>query len=605
LKTGFKRDAAPTAASAFTAHGFDPKIISDPERRVITGGRIGPDFSLAVADTEAGAVRFETETLSGIDQALEFPRRAPARPVAGLKGKQPRMKGARIRLARMIGILLVLTGCGGPRGTFADMPKEQKVLHSPLGQMGWYPDDPATLRKMLGEYLEDASERNLQNVQALLLPHAGYRYSGRVAAEALKQVAGRSFKRVIVLGPSHSVAMKDIASLPRATHYATVLGEIPLDLECMETLLESPRFENVSRAHRDEHSVQIEVPLLQAALRPGFRLVPVVVGQIGSGAAREMASALRPFLDAETLVVVSTDFTHYGPRFGYVPFRENIEHNLRKLDLDAFETIRRKDLPAFERYFQKTGITVCGRCPVMILLALLDPDAGVHKITYRTSGELTGDFHNSVSYLSAAFTDAWKTESGRTGSGQPSLSREDREHLLALARRSLAYYLEHGKTPDPDTLDHPVTPGMKQVMGAFVTLHKRGRLRGCIGEIVPRRALYLAVIDHAVNAGVHDPRFPPVTPDELPLLEFEISALTPPVPVNSPDQIQLGRHGIVLSKNGRNAVFLPQVAPEQGWDLDETLTHLSLKARLPADAWKRDAVFQVFEAIVFSEETVS
>lgn len=177
------------------------------------------------------------------------------------------------------------------------------------------------------------------------------------------------------------------------------------------------------------------------------------------------------------------------------------------------------------------------------------------------------------------------------------LNDEDKRRLLELARNTMTDFLSGRGKPEPIDL----TDGMKQIAGAFVTLHLHGMLRGCIGEITPYRELYKAVIDHAVNAAVHDPRFPPVTLVDLGELDLEISALTPPVAISSYNEIELGRHGIVLEKNGHSAVFLPQVAPEQGWTLAETLTHLSLKAGLPLAAWREDCRFEVFEAIVFGQ----
>jgi len=181
------------------------------------------------------------------------------------------------------------------------------------------------------------------------------------------------------------------------------------------------------------------------------------------------------------------------------------------------------------------------------------------------------------------------------------LSPQDKKRLLTLARRMLETYIKTGKKAAPEDLDVEITPGMRQTMGAFVTLTLNGQLRGCIGEIFPRRPLYEAVMERAIDAGVNDPRFRPVTEKELPLLGYEISALTPPVPVNSYQDIVIGKHGMVIQKNGYSAVFLPQVAPEQHWTLEETLTHLSLKAGLPADGWKEGASWTVFEAIVFSD----
>jgi AmmeMemoRadiSam system protein A len=142
---------------------------------------------------------------------------------------------------------------------------------------------------------------------------------------------------------------------------------------------------------------------------------------------------------------------------------------------------------------------------------------------------------------------------------------------------------------------------MKAPRGAFVTLKKNSRLRGCIGDIFPQRPLYKSIIINAIHACVNDRRFAPVSQDELKDITIEISALTVPAPIASPDKIRIGIDGVVLNKDGQSAVFLPQVAPEQGWNVDQMLTQLSLKARLAADGWKEGASFLVFQAEVFGE----
>jgi len=234
---------------------------------------------------------------------------------------------------------------------------------------------------------------------------------------------------------------------------------------------------------------------------------------------------------------------------------------------------------------------------------MLPEDSEAHLLRYDTSGRVVGDFENSVSYVSLAFTGRWKGEPMSTpASKEFTLNDEEKQALLKLARGTIEHYLEHGRPPAPEDLGIAITPGMQQVAGAFVTLHKRGELRGCIGEIVPRRPVYQAIIEQAVNAAVNDYRFNPVTAAEVAGLQIEISVLTPPQDVKSYRDIVIGKHGMILSKQGRSAVFLPQVAPEQGWGIEETLTHLSLKAGLPPDAWREGASYKVFEAVVFSEE---
>ncbi len=184
------------------------------------------------------------------------------------------------------------------------------------------------------------------------------------------------------------------------------------------------------------------------------------------------------------------------------------------------------------------------------------------------------------------------------------LTESDKKELLILARSTLLYCFENSNQipTDPSDLNIIISDNMKQIMGAFVTLHSDGNLRGCIGEIVPRRELFKVVMDHSINSAIYDSRFNPVQLQELPSLKFEISALTKPETVDSYRDIIIGKHGIVLDKSGRSAVFLPQVAPEQKWDLETTLNHLSHKAGLSMGDWKNEASFSVFEAIVFSEE---
>jgi AmmeMemoRadiSam system protein B/AmmeMemoRadiSam system protein A len=477
----------------------------------------------------------------------------------------------------------------------------KRVLDSPLAGQ-WYPADKAVLEAEIDGYMNGADAPALDGVMALILPHAGYRYSGPVAAYGVKQVVGRVFKRVVVMGPSHRVPMENCASVPEYTDYATPLGSVPLDTEFIQALKQHSHFRTVRGAHEGEHSVQIEVPLLQRALGT-FTLVPIVVGQLDEETTRSMGAILAGLIGPDTLVVASSDFTHYGPNYRYLPFRDNVQENLKKMDLGAWDCIEKKDLSAFHAYIEKTGATVCGESPIGLLLAMAPKEARPHLLKYDTSGHITSDWTNSVSYLSIAFTGTWNAGEPVKAAphASPSLTEEDQKQLLALARGTLEFAVRIGGMPKPDDFGIKVTPGMEQVMGAFVTLHQHGQLRGCIGEIFPRRPLFKAVMENAINAGLKDPRFEPVTVNELPMLEYEISALTPPRAVDSYKDIIIGRDGMVIEKLGRSAVYLPQVAPEQGWDLPTTLSHLSQKAGLPADAWKEGASFTVFQAIVIHE----
>jgi AmmeMemoRadiSam system protein B/AmmeMemoRadiSam system protein A len=475
---------------------------------------------------------------------------------------------------------------------------ETQVLKSELAGM-WYSDDPEELAREIDVYLAAVEAGPANQVMALLLPHAGYRYSGMVAAHGVKQVEGQSFSRVVVIGPSHRVALMDAVSIPDISAIETPLGQIAIDRDLVERLWEDDLFESHLHAHTHEHSVQIELPFLQRALGD-FKLVPMVCGQLGEVAAKRIAATLLDHIDEETLVVISSDFTHYGRTFDYIPFRDDIQENLRNLDLGAFKEIEDKNLSGFIEYVHNTGATICGRSPIAILLAMLPVEARVKLLKYDTSGNLTGDWSHCVSYVSAAVTGSWTASCSDGIHCEPELelSASDKVGLLSLARHSITRRIRN----DEPELNLEITPPMQDIMGAFVTLHKHGRLRGCIGEIFPRRELYEAVAEQAVNAAFHDPRFPRLCEEELDEIDIEISALTAPHRVHSYEDIEIGRHGIVLCKDSRSAVFLPQVAPEQGWGLVETLTHLAGKAGLGPNDWQDGCAFDVFEAIVFGEK---
>lgn len=476
----------------------------------------------------------------------------------------------------------------------------RRVFTSPLAG-DWYPDSEQAVTEQIDEYLSQVSEEPLEKVCALILPHAGYRWSGPTAAYGLQQIRNRSFDRVVVIGPSHRVAMENVASVPDFTHYATPLGQTPLDREFLVELRKHPEFQSVSAVHEGEHSVQIELPLLQHVLHD-FRFVPIVVGDLDRPTMRKMGRILGALVDSRTLVVASSDFTHYGADFGYVPFQDDVPKRLKELDDGAIKQVCNKDLDGLFDHIEKTGDTICGRCAIGVLLSMLPDDAVVHMLHYDTSGRALDDYSSSVSYCAFAVTGQWpETDRAASTAESHGLTANDQTRLLRLARATLTHMLADKEMPTAEQLGSQVTPAMTQVRGAFVTLHEDGRLRGCIGEITPTRPVYKAVMAQAVNAGLHDYRFPPVEPSELDRIDFEISVLTPAHSVASSSEIILGTHGIILKKAGHSAVFLPQVATEQGWDLATTLTHLSQKAGLPADAWQEGASFEVFEAIVFGE----
>ncbi|MCP4698951.1 MAG: AmmeMemoRadiSam system protein B [Gammaproteobacteria bacterium] len=470
----------------------------------------------------------------------------------------------------------------------------------------WYPGEAGKLKEHLEHLLSLADtatvrEKEKGAIRALISPHAGYMFSGFAAALGFKLVQEKKFRLVIVLGPAHRVRFK-VLSIVDADYYETPLGKVPLDTEAVGELRKHAMLTADPDAHRREHSIEMQLPFLQHVLAPGWKLVPILTGEMKQDDYALAAELLRPLADEHTLTVASGDFTHYGPNYGYLPFSPDnkIAARLRTLDMGAYESIQKLNAEKFFDYRAKTGITACAFGPTAILLNLAAPQTAVDLLRYYTSGEITKNYTNSVSYLAVAFRAEQAFASAAFSSEK--LSEAHMKQLHRLARQALEMAVSQGdsvlSSPVPDA--GRLSRLFAQKSGAFVTLKKDGELRGCIGYINPVKPLFRAVFENAVHAAIHDRRFRPVTAEEISELEVEVSVLTPPQPIASHQEFQTGRHGIILLKNGRQAVFLPEVAVEQGWNREQTLTYLSRKAGLPPDAWKEGASFQVFTSRKYS-----
>jgi len=268
----------------------------------------------------------------------------------------------------------------------------------------WYSASGAVLESEVKGYLDKAKPESPQGrIFAIISPHAGYRYSGQAAAYGYKLLENKTaIKRVIILAPSHHWGFRG-ASIMNVDYYETPIGNVSVDKPVVEELLKKEMFSSVPYADEQEHSLEIQLPFLQETLKD-FKIVPVVVGHLKGDDYDKIASQLKPYIDANTLVVASSDFTHFGYNFGYNPFSSNIKENLSKLDGGAADIIVKKDFPAFRKYLADTGITICGADPISILLKLLPANATGKRLAYYTSGDLTGDYSSTVSYVSIAFT---------------------------------------------------------------------------------------------------------------------------------------------------------------------------------------------------------
>lgn len=504
----------------------------------------------------------------------------------------------------------------------------------PMYAGSWYEADAEKLQTELRGYLAAASplvdskstapiagENNPleRPVLAVVVPHAGYMFSGRAAAYAYKAAQGQKVNRVWLLGPSHHVGFHG-AALPMAVTFSTPLGDLEVDRAIVDELKGYAMFQKLPEVHRVEHSLEMQLPYIRETFG-AVPIVPIVIGSLSDDSeVRMIAEILRGFVGQGDLVVVSSDFTHFGPRYDYQPFKENIRDNIRALDRQAFKHLARLDLDGFIKFQTDTKDTICGFYPCAVLAALLPEGARGTLLSYYTSQDVyKEEKENSVSYLTIAFSGGqWPASPGgsKKASDVIRLGPADREALLKLARGTLETYVRHRRVPAPDELGITVTKPMKQVLGAFVTLNKIPRpglatnpgamhagkeLRGCIGYIWPMKPLYQAVFDNTISACSRDHRFESVRVEELTDIRIEISVLTPPRRVSGYKEIALGRDGIVLFRDGRQSVFLPHVPGEFGWGLPETLTQLARKAGLGPDDWKEGAKFDVFQSEIFEE----
>jgi len=488
------------------------------------------------------------------------------------------------------------------------------VIRPPAVAGSFYPGDAKTLSAQVDDMLADAPVEGSAKPRAMIVPHAGYIYSGPTAAAAFRCFQGQEIHRVILLGPSHRMSFSG-GALPGVNIQAFEIptGSMKLDLSALETLRRNRAFQGPEAAHRGEHSLEVQLPFIKKVC-PDATLVPVLIGaSSGQEELQKIAKTIAPILDDNTVIVVSSDFSHFGAAYGWAPFPAGpeLQGRLFKLCSSTAELISRIEAGAFERQVEISGDTVCGRHPIYVLLQLLShalTQAEGKVLRVSSSGDRNGDYSQAVSYASILFSGRWHTwTEAAPVTGENQFSPRAARAIPKLARATLETLLGHGPEIADFYLESGDIPELKWPAGAFVTLNHRnlkpgtvGRLRACMGLMDSSQSLEDAVVDAAVSAS-RDPRFPRLKVEELQDLSIEVSVLSPTRSISSYEEIVLGRDGIVLSKGGRRAVFLPQVAIEQGWDLETTLAHLSRKAGLPVDGWKNGANFSVFRAHVFEE----
>lgn len=461
----------------------------------------------------------------------------------------------------------------------------------------FYPKDSIALALMLENLFAQAEPlATYQHPRAILVPHAGYPYSGKVAASGFLHIdPDMEFDNIFILASSHQQVFKG-ASVYTAGNYETPLGEIRVNRELAQQLVDnSDLFAFHEEAHAMEHSLEVEIPFLQYRLKKPFKIVPIVTGTQTLSDCKKMAKVLQPFFTTKNLFIISSDFSHYPKYADAVKADSRTGQAILKNSPSALiNAINYNASQGYENFLT----SICGWPAVLTLLYISgdDPSIETHHADYQNSGDVSGDHSRVVGYHAIVFSE----KKPPIMSQQFKLSGQDKEFLLDLARRTLEEYLETGEVANVNQKELNET--LQSKCGAFVTLKKKEMLRGCIGRFTSDEPLYSVVQKMAVSAATRDPRFPPVQEKELEDITVEISVLTPLQKIDSIDEIEMGRHGIYIKDGFRTGTFLPQVAHETGWTKEEFLGHCARdKAGIGWEGWKNADIY-IYEALVFNEK---
>jgi len=470
---------------------------------------------------------------------------------------------------------------------------ETLTVRQPAVAGQFYPGPPEELRQMVDEFVAEAAVPQLPGeVVAVVAPHAGYIYSGEVAAHSYALLKGRKFDRVVVIAPSHFEAF-EFNSVYSGDAYATPLGNVPVDKEFASRLAKAhPLIQLSTRGHapteqQGEHALEVQLPFLQEVLGQ-FKLVPIVMGDQNYETERALGVALAKMVKGtNTLIVASSDLSHY-----------HSYDEASKMDHKTLKAIEEWDYLSLSQNFSLRVWEACGGGPIVAtMIAAERLGAKQAKIlAYANTGDVTGDHSRVVGYGAVALLKSEK----RSAEAEPfSLGQKEKDALIALAKKSVETAVQERKLYEPSSSDFST---LQQERGVFVTLMEKGNLRGCIGLIAAEKPLYLGVRDAATSAALEDPRFSPVTAAELPALEYEISVLTPFHRVYDVKDVRVGRDGLLMIQGRSRGLLLPQVPTEFGWDRKTFLEQTCLKAGLPEHAWQDEATdIFAFSALVFNE----
>lgn len=456
----------------------------------------------------------------------------------------------------------------------------------PATQAGrFYEANPQVLEKEIRTYYQNLHLPQSDDISAIIVPHAGYYFSGLVAASAYTRLnPNHHYERIFLLGPSHYEWLDGASVNNQFDAYSTPLGNVKVDLQTANSLIESSSlFTCNPKAHDREHCLEVQLPFLQIRLKEVPPIVPIIISTNKLDDLKAIAKALKPYYNENNLFIISSDFSHY-------PSYSDAQH-VDSLSAEALMSGKTERWIAQLNENDSLGIpnlqtSACGSFAIITLLEMLNENDEIEHVMYRNSGDTDSpERRRVVGYHSFVV---------HRGAKGFALSSSDKQKLHEIAWESIKAALDH-RSYTPDS----VSPTLQTRCGAFVTLTEDGRLRGCIGHIGEDVPLWQVVRTMAHEAAFGDPRFPAVTEDELPKIHVEISVLTPMKRIQGLDDFVLGRDGLLIRKGSRSGTYLPQVADEVNWTKEEFFSHCSHdKAGLGWDGWK-DAELYTYQAIVF------
>lgn len=451
----------------------------------------------------------------------------------------------------------------------------------------FYSDNKIELSTQIKSLLQTATKFEEQNIQAIIVPHAGYVFSAQTAATAYATL-NKKYKNIFVIGSSHHVSFDD-ASIYNIGNYQTPLGEIQTNHTIVSSLMKNSLFAYNRDAHTKEHTLEVQLPFLQTLYGDDLNIIPIIMATQNMESIIEISKTLKPYFDDKNnLFVISTDLSHY-PNYedANVVDRRTLNGLITNNPQEFMNAILKNEGSTT----QGLVTSACGWSSLLVLLNMTkDENYKYEVVEYKNSGDTQyGEKNRVVGYGALR---VYKDDEGRFF-----LTNKEKEELLNLAKLSLYESTINNKRVEID--ESTVSPKLKQHLGAFVTLHKEKQLRGCIGQFEPNQPLYKVVVEMAISAARFDRRFSQVTPDELNNIDLEISVLTPRKRINSIDEIKIGRDGIYIVHGNKNGTYLPQVATDMNWSVEEFVKSCcEEKAGIsPSDC--KNADIYTYEAIVF------